>query len=148
MKFPKKGWTKWVVFTLHVFTTVALILIGVFFAIIIFKDLYEVFNQFFSGQHLEENYILEKMFLIFLYIEIIAAVKIYFSEHFHFPIKFFIYIGITDMVREIIIQRDHANEVLLYAIALIILVGALAALEIKNNWIMRNKIKDDEHFEL
>lgn len=148
MNFPKKGLTKWLVIIFHTFTSIALTLIGVLFAVVIFKDLYEIFTQFLTHQ-LESIYILEKAFHIFLYIEIIAAIKIYFSEHFHFPLKFFLYIGITDMIRQIIIQRDYPDEILLHSIVLLIIVVALAILEVKNNWLNRNKInKDDEHFEL
>jgi protein PsiE len=141
------NWREWVVEILHIPTTGMLICIALFFAVLIFKNFYiTVLLVLHEEPHPKE--IIENVFIIFLQIEIIAAIKIYFDQNFHFPLKFFLYIGITDIIRQIIIQLDDAKSVLMFSIALVIAVLALTILELKNNWIQRHKTEEDEHFEL
>ena len=46
----------------------------------------------------------------------------YFKEDYHFPLRYFLYIGITAMIRLIIVDHDHPINTLLYALVVLVLV--------------------------
>jgi protein PsiE len=46
----------------------------------------------------------------------------YFKEEYHFPIRYFIYIGITALVRIIIVDHDLPVNTLLYSLAILVLI--------------------------
>ena len=49
----------------------------------------------------------------------------YFRSNYHFPLRYFIYIGITALIRLIIVSHEEPMETLLYAGAILVLVIAL-----------------------
>ena len=55
---------------------------------------------------------------------VILIVK-YFESGFHFPLRYFVYIGITAIVRLIIIDHESPMAVLIYSAAILILVITL-----------------------
>ena len=46
----------------------------------------------------------------------------YFKEDYHFPMRYFIYIGITAMVRLIIVDHNQALDTLLYSLVILVLI--------------------------
>lgn len=66
--------------------------------------------------------LLEKILIFFLYFEFIALIVKYFKEHYHFPLRYFMYIGITAMLRVIIIHHENANDTLLFSLSILVLV--------------------------
>lgn len=48
--------------------------------------------------------LIEELITFFLYFEFIALIVKYFKNNFHFPLNFFLYIGITAIVRLLIIK--------------------------------------------
>jgi protein PsiE len=46
----------------------------------------------------------------------------YFKEEYHFPIRYFIYIGITAMVRIIIVDHEQPVNTMLYSLVILILI--------------------------
>ena len=67
--------------------------------------------------------------------EIVALIVKYFKNNYHFPLRYFIYIGITAIVRLIIVQHDNPYSVLIWSGAILLLVISLAIAEkfIKKN---------------
>lgn len=65
---------------------------------------------------------LEPILIFFLYFEFIAMIVKYFKEHHHFPIRYFLYIGITAMIRLIIVNHENAVYTLLYSSSILILI--------------------------
>ena len=55
--------------------------------------------------------------------------KKYFKNNYHFPLRYFIYIGITAIIRLIIVQHDDPKSVLIWAAAILLLVISLAIAE-------------------
>ncbi len=49
----------------------------------------------------------------------------YFRSNYHFPLRYIIYIGITALIRLIIVSHEEPMETLLYAGAILVLVIAL-----------------------
>ena len=72
---------------------------------------------------------IEEILVFFLYFEFIALIVKY------FPLRYFIYIGITAIVRLIIVEHNDPKSVLIWSGAILLLVISLAIAEkfIKKN---------------
>lgn len=85
--------------------------------------------------------LLEKILVFFLYFEFIALIVKYFKEHYHFPLRYFMYIGITAMLRVIIIDHDNAIDTLLFSIAILVLVVGYIIIKIGSSISIPDKEK-------
>ena len=81
------------------------------------------------------QYFIEEILVFFLYFEFVALIVKYFKNNYHFPLRYFIYIGITAIVRLIIVEHDDPKSVLIWSGAILLLVISLAIAEkfIKKN---------------
>jgi len=68
---------------------------------------------------------IEALVVYFLYFEFLALIVKYFQSGYHFPLRYFVYIGITAIVRLIIIDHKSPSDVLIYSGAILILVITL-----------------------
>lgn len=75
--------------------------------------------------HSEKFQIVEKIVIFFLYFEFLALIVQYFKYNYHFPLRYFLYIGITAMIRLIIVDHSNAVHTLLFAAAILVMVIAL-----------------------
>lgn len=73
--------------------------------------------------------IIEELITFFLYFEFIALIIKYFKNNFHFPLDFFLYIGITAIVRLLIIDHESAFDNLIWSVAILVLVCSLVLVE-------------------
>ena len=73
--------------------------------------------------------IIEELITFFLYFEFIALIIKYFKNNFHFPLDFFLYIGITAIVRLLIIDHESAFDNLIWSVAIFVLVCSLVLVE-------------------
>lgn len=69
--------------------------------------------------------VIEKIVVYFLYFEFLALIVKYFKTNYHFPLRYFLYIGITAMVRLIIVDHSDPIGTLLFACAIFVMVIAL-----------------------
>ena len=69
--------------------------------------------------------VIEELITFFLYFEFIALIVKYFKNNFHFPLDFFLYIGITAIVRLLIIDHESAFDNLIWSVAIFVLVCSL-----------------------
>lgn len=60
--------------------------------------------------------------IFFLYFEFISMIVKYFTEDYHFPIRYFIYVGITALIRIIIVDHNNPVNTLLIALAILVLI--------------------------
>ncbi|WP_342551397.1 phosphate-starvation-inducible protein PsiE [Paenibacillus sp. FSL R7-0652] len=83
-----------------------------------------VFKSFFTR---EDSYyeMLSELLVFFLYFEFIALIVKYFKSNFHFPLRYFIYIGITAVIRLIITDHDKAMSTFWWSMAILVMVCAL-----------------------
>lgn len=79
----------------------------------------------FSAKKYTSYKLVESIIVYFLYFEFIALIIKYFKSNYHFPLRYFIYIGITALIRLIIVSHEEPMETLLYAGAILVLVIAL-----------------------
>ena len=73
--------------------------------------------------------LIEELITFFLYFEFIALIVKYFKNNFHFPLDFFLYIGITTIVRLLIIDHESAFDNLIWSVAIFVLVCSLVLVE-------------------
>lgn len=114
-----------------------LLIIGILLSFGLLIEAKEIFNEgmkFLTSQGSYQNFI-EEIVVFFLYFEFVALIVKYFKNNYHFPLRYFIYIGITAIVRLIIVQHDNPYSVLIWSGAILLLVISLAIVEkfIKKN---------------
>ncbi|MCV9880063.1 phosphate-starvation-inducible protein PsiE [Brenneria izbisi] len=69
--------------------------------------------------------LIEGIVIYFLYFEFIALIVKYFQSGYHFPLRYFVYIGITAIIRLIIVDHKNPWDTLVYAAAILVLVVTL-----------------------
>ena len=79
----------------------------------------------FSAKKYTPYKLVESIIVYFLYFEFIALIIKYFKSNYHFPLRYFIYIRITALIRLIIVSHDEPMETLLYAGSILVLVISL-----------------------
>ena len=73
--------------------------------------------------------LIEELITFFLYFEFIALIVKYFKNNFHFPLNFFLYIGITAIVRLLITDHESSYDNLIWSVAIFVLVCSLVLVE-------------------
>lgn len=68
---------------------------------------------------------LEEIINFFLFFEFLSLVVKYFKNNFHFPLRYFIYIGITAIIRLIIVSHESFIDLFLWSSAILALVISL-----------------------
>jgi protein PsiE len=110
--------------TLNIFITI-MALVCVWLMI---SEIYDIVLDSISIK-IDENEILKKILMFFIYFEIIAMIIKYFEENYHFPTRYLIYIAITGILRYIMIEHTNLINA---SIAIFILVVTYVILEYKN----------------
>lgn len=101
----------------------ALILLALPLCILLGKEiLYFIQMSMFNPATRFHFELLERILIFFLYFEFIAMIVKYFKENYHFPIRYFLYIGITAMIRLIIVYHENPLHTLLYTFAILVLI--------------------------
>ncbi|MCP1133497.1 phosphate-starvation-inducible protein PsiE [Paenibacillus polysaccharolyticus] len=88
---------------------------------------------------------LSELLVFFLYFEFIALIVKYFKSNFHFPLRYFIYIGITAVIRLIIIDHDNAMSTFWWSLAILIMVGALFISNRRNSGVQKHEKSESDH---
>jgi protein PsiE len=87
--------------------------------IFIGRETYHLAMVLFVNNDQSSSYLLiEGIVIYFLYFEFIALIIKYFSSGYHFPLRYFIYIGITAIIRLIIVDHKSPYDTLVYACAI------------------------------
>ena len=88
---------------------IALVLLGITLCVLLGKEILYFINISIFNQGIENHYILlESILIFFLYFEFIAMIVKYFLEDYHFPLRYFLYIGITALIRLVIVDHDDS----------------------------------------
>ncbi|MFD2617822.1 phosphate-starvation-inducible protein PsiE [Terrilactibacillus laevilacticus] len=102
-----------------------LIILSVILAISLIKETFNFIHYLFIDENQSYYYLLEGILVYFLYFEFIALIVKYFQAKYHFPLRYFIYIGITAIIRLIVVDHENPIDTLIYTGAILILVVAL-----------------------
>ncbi|WAT00375.1 phosphate-starvation-inducible protein PsiE [Rouxiella chamberiensis] len=90
------------------------------------RETYHLALVLFVNNDESSSYMLiEGIVIYFLYFEFIALIVKYFASGYHFPLRYFVYIGITAIIRFIIVDHKSPIDTLLYTAAILVLVVTL-----------------------
>ncbi|WP_342527039.1 phosphate-starvation-inducible protein PsiE [Chryseomicrobium sp. FSL W7-1435] len=109
---------------LQVFLNIALIGLAITLSFLLMRSLVEFIQLLWTMESYSYKLFLADILLFFLYFEFIAMIVKYFKEDYHFPLRYFLYIGITAMTRVIIVEHDNPVHTLLNALVIFILIGS------------------------
>ncbi|MBK5492761.1 phosphate-starvation-inducible protein PsiE [Bacillus wiedmannii] len=102
---------------------IALVLLGITLCVLLGKEILYFINISIFNRGIHNDYILlERILIFFLYFEFIAMIVKYFLEDYHFPLRYFLYIGITALIRLVIVEHDNSFDTFLHACAILVLI--------------------------
>lgn len=130
------------------FLNIVLVLLAVILSFLLIKELILFLPLLFNYSH--QNYIvfLENILIFFLYFEFITMIVKYFEEDYHFPLRYFIYIGITAMIRLIIVDHSNPLHTLFYSIVILLLIIGYFIINLtprdrpNSSWFFKGKSKN------
>lgn len=76
-------------------------------------------------KHTGFSLFIESLITFFLYFEFLALIIKYFTNNYHFPLNYFLYIGITAIVRLLIVSHETALDTLIWSASIFVLVISL-----------------------
>lgn len=116
---------KIVIGILKVVLSTALIALAAVLVIALAKITYSLALMVINPSSVVPYAVAEEAVMFFLYFGFIGLIVQYFKSGYHFPLRYFIYAGITAMLRLIIVNHESASETILFAGAILIMVIAL-----------------------
>ena len=93
-----------------------LLCLGIILIVFLGKETLHLADVLFTPEPTSKYRLVEGLVVYFLYFEFIALIVKYFQSGFHFPLRYFVYIGITAIVRLIIIDHESPMAVLIYSL--------------------------------
>ncbi|BDH47555.1 protein PsiE [Salmonella enterica subsp. enterica serovar Choleraesuis] len=102
-----------------------LLALGIILIIFLGKETIHLADVLFAPDERSKYEMVEGLVVYFLYFEFIALIVKYFQSGYHFPLRYFVYIGITAIVRLIITDHSSPVSVLINSGAILLLVIAL-----------------------
>ncbi|RFU67653.1 phosphate-starvation-inducible protein PsiE [Peribacillus saganii] len=119
----KKKLNQQISVSLQFILNTALVCLGITLSVLLGKEIVYFIYVSIMQPGVDSHYeLLERILIFFLYFEFIAMIVKYFQEDYHFPIRYFLYIGITAMIRLIIVYHNNPVNTLLYTLAILILI--------------------------
>ncbi|HWO96417.1 MAG TPA: phosphate-starvation-inducible protein PsiE [Bacillus sp. (in: firmicutes)] len=100
----------------------SLVILATVLCILMAKEVLHFAKFIITSTSTDFQHFLEQILVFFLYFEFISMIVKYFRENYHFPMRYFLYIGITAMIRLIIVDHDSAFHTLLHALAALTLI--------------------------
>ena len=130
---------------LQMLLNISLIFLAIILSFLLVKEIV-IFSQILIEKGADDyKLFLANILIFFLYFEFITMIVKYFKEEYHFPIRYFIYIGITALVRIIIVDHDHPVNTLLYSLAILVLIIGYFIINLTprerpgSNWVFRSR---------
>lgn len=107
---------------LQMILNVGLTVLALALCVMLVIEMVEFLKFIVAGEKQEYKYFLAKILVFFLYFEFITMIVKYFKEDYHFPLRYFMYIGITAMLRLIIVEHESAMDTLIFAAVILVLI--------------------------
>lgn len=115
-------WINWIPEVLQIVLNTSLVILAFILTILLSKELIIFFGLLFENDSNDYKLFLANILIFFLYFEFISMIVKYFKENYHFPLRYFIYIGITAMLRLIIVDHENPIHTFLYSLVIVILI--------------------------
>lgn len=100
----------------------SLTILATVLCILMAKEIFHFVEFIVTSETTNFHHFLEQILVFFLYFEFISMIVKYFRENYHFPMRYFLYIGITAMLRLIIVDHENPFNTLLHAFVILILI--------------------------
>lgn len=100
----------------------SLALLAIIISVLLVKELFSFFELISDGVTNEYQMFLEHILVFFIYFEFLSMIVKYFKENYHFPMRYFLYIGITAMIRFIIVEHEDPIQTLVYSFVILVLI--------------------------
>ncbi|MBC1289134.1 phosphate-starvation-inducible protein PsiE [Listeria welshimeri] len=111
---------------LQITLNLALVIVGLTLVAFLIREACIIFTNIFFLKKGESSYdMTQDILTFFLYFEFIALIIKYFESQYHFPLRYFIYIGITAIIRFIILDHSSAVSTIILSGAILLLIMAL-----------------------
>jgi len=107
---------------LQVILNIGITVLALALCVMLFMEMVDFVKFIMSGEKQDYKYFLSNILVFFLYFEFITMIVKYFKEDYHFPLRYFMYIGITAMLRLIIVEHESAMDTLIFALVILILI--------------------------
>lgn len=107
---------------LQVILNISLVVLAGILSVLLVKELIIFIQMLFNNESNDYTLFLANILIFFLYFEFISMIVKYFKENYHFPLRYFIYIGITAMIRLIIVDHENPLNTLLYSFVILVLI--------------------------
>lgn len=107
---------------LQIILNISLTILALVLSIMLVIELSEFLQMIFSSKKRDYKYFLDNILVFFLYFEFITMIVKYFEEDYHFPLRYFMYIGITAMVRLIIVEHEQPTDTLVFSLVILVLI--------------------------
>lgn len=99
----------------------SLVILSLILIYCLFKELFYILNDASRG-NLDVHEIFGKVLIFFLYFGFISMIVKYFSENYHFPLRYLLYIGITATIRYVIVNNGDTMRDLWSAGVIFVLI--------------------------
>lgn len=110
---------------MQLFLSGVLFILGGILSVLLLMSTWNLILLVFVAHEVSGAEILGSIVTWFLYFEFLALIAKYYQSGLHFPLRYFIYIGITAIVRLIILYHDDPMHTLIFSISILMLVVAL-----------------------
>ncbi|KFX02890.1 phosphate-starvation-inducible protein PsiE [Pectobacterium betavasculorum] len=111
---------------LQTILNIGLLALATILVIFLVKETFHLAKVLLISNEKDSSYqLIEGIVIYFLYFEFIALIVKYFQSGYHFPLRYFIYIGITAIIRLIIVDHKSPSDTLVYSSAILLLVVTL-----------------------
>jgi protein PsiE len=100
----------------------SLICLGLSLCYLLLDEVYNILHTLLFVKGPDFHTFLEHILVFFMYFEFIALITKYFQDNYHFPLRYFLYIGITAMIRLIIVDHADPRNTMLFSVAILVLV--------------------------
>ncbi|MFP3916785.1 phosphate-starvation-inducible protein PsiE [Lysinibacillus telephonicus] len=104
------------------FLNFCLIVLALIMSFLLIIEIIDFIKIIVSAGKRDFKLFLANILIFFLYFEFITMIVKYFKEDYHFPLRYFLYIGITAMIRLIIVDHEHPTDTLIYSLVILILI--------------------------
>ncbi|VEF46225.1 phosphate-starvation-inducible protein PsiE [Bacillus freudenreichii] len=122
IKIKELTLVQWIPKVLQAVLNISLVFLALILSVLLVQELIIFSKILLQEENIDYQLFLANILLFFLYFEFITMIVKYFKEDYHFPLRYFLYIGITAMIRLIIVDHDHPINTLLYSLVILILI--------------------------
>lgn len=110
---------------MQLFLSAILFVLGGILSVLLLMSTWNLITLVLVAHEMSGSEILGSIVTWFLYFEFLALIAKYYQSGLHFPLRYFIYIGVTAIIRLIILYHDDPMHTLIFSVSILVLVVAL-----------------------